>query len=163
MPAILLEGPEKSGKTTAAREILARWQGVGPAHYWHNEKGDSVPDAIQAMAEMARSAAQSPTRLLVIDRWYLSAWVYGGQRELTITPELLELPRALGMRCAIMMRDSATLAANRRPEDGQGVSVPTEIKRYRALATLMRIPCVFHPDTAAERLTSINIWKSEIE
>ena len=44
MPAVILEGPEKAGKSTLAKQIIEEWN--GPHVHIHHGKGDSVPNRL---------------------------------------------------------------------------------------------------------------------
>ena len=79
MPLIVLEGPEKAGKSTFANAIydvateIARQVGIEAVMYTHHGRGDSVPEKLDAEW---RLVTENPYVLFVFDRWYPSEYVY---------------------------------------------------------------------------------------
>lgn len=68
---ILLEGADGTGKTTLALELVAKYD----AHYIHNSL---YPDMWAAHLDCVREAVrESATRLVVIDRLWISEQIYG--------------------------------------------------------------------------------------
>ena len=76
MPAIILEGPEKAGKSTTAKELIRQaidsklWRNVTYVHHIH---GDSIPHIVLKEAKLY---AESENTLFIVDRWYSSEYVY---------------------------------------------------------------------------------------
>lgn len=87
MPLIVIEGPEKSGKTTLANRtgLYAQERFDLEVRYVHHGVGDSTPEII--MREIAE-VVYDTDKLYIFDRWYLSEYVYS---------ELLDRKRTLDM------------------------------------------------------------------
>lgn len=74
MPVLVLDGPEKAGKSTLAHEVIARWQGRTEYRHWGPVR--SITEYLSAIIIDTGTLSGDPGRLIVWDRSWLSECVY---------------------------------------------------------------------------------------
>ena len=74
-PLLIIEGPERVGKSTLAKEMLASWD-AGPKIYAHQGKFPSFKQLVLDYREAGERLNEDPATLIVMDRSYLSTLVY---------------------------------------------------------------------------------------
>ena len=145
---VVIEGPEKVGKTTLAEHLILGFKahhGVD-ANYFHHPQGESNHHRIMTDLWYVH---QHPERLVVMDRWWLSELVYRPHdfEVPTIPVDPWELERRYGgladlMGVRILLQgDPKRLRAARTPDD-KAIDPVHESEMYNMLAApgWVRIP-----------------------
>ena len=134
---VVLDGPEKAGKTTLARKIM-EWvmeNRKTNIHYRRHIHGDSNHETIMNDLEFALS---HPEDLIIYDRWWSSELVYrpfdGKPPNLPLRVSVLEgryggLADSAGMRIMVVPAESVLQERRDYAQDSTDIPIPVHRER----------------------------------
>ena len=139
MKLVVLEGPEKVGKTTLARKIV---EDKNTSLYVHNGRDNSTPSRLDQQIQVLNHIPG----LVVFDRWYPSEYIYSKlqSREPSYSPKTVNrLEKDLGyvadfkfILSGVSVSDLMNRRANNLYEADADVDVAQEVFEYEKYATL---------------------------
>ena len=139
---VVLEGPNKVGKSTVAKALTDAWQ--GESTIVHHVAGDTtIPKLNQEVEVITQLPGE---HLLVYDRWWLSELVYGTTdpaRPLTLAPNeaTAQYMDHHFLRCVegqglyVLLTSPHRVLAERRDESDDDLDPFIESRLYNALAS----------------------------
>ena len=161
---VVLEGPEKAGKTTLGMKLFDSFQ--GKKSYIHHVAGDSTIKNVDAELDMIGNKAIE--HLTVVDRWWLSELVYGPLmgRESTLKLCSGEAHYRWGKKAAHLGRSfvvwapEATLTKRREPDD-LPVTPAQELHQYYVVTDQVCWLLLEQPSIETI-IDNLNTWAQEV-
>lgn len=139
MSVLIIEGPEKSGKSTLCKAIAIHFEGLGGKVVIRHQTGRAVPDESMYYAQLLEDTSKPADKLIAIwDRAWVSEYVYGTllnqNRPMVETPWVGEwllgrMVQANGLRI-ILTGSSPKILTSRRDDSDLPVDPAEEQKLY---------------------------------
>ena len=135
MPLIVIEGPEKAGKTTLAHNITmyAEHKGYKVVNV-HN-----TSSYVETLDADLKLVACEPETIFIFDRWYLSELVYSHDRSSTLpgvflNPTLAHTRWGKSINTRILLLDDIEELRKRRTSEDADIDPEKEVELYSKMA-----------------------------